>query len=94
MDLMKTPKPTIKDLSRQLQNIIDLHIEDSLRRQSKEHEKFKDLVAQLKCFIGNAKFSKEELEEHSLLSINQVESEGYLRAALTVEGILKDLNLN
>lgn len=87
-------KPTIKDLSRQLQSIVEMHTEESLWRHNKEHDQFQELLSELKCFIGNAKNSKEELQEHSLLSINQVESEGYLRAALTVEGILKDLKLN
>lgn len=91
---MKTPKPPIKELAKELQYIIEKHTEEQLWRKNKEHEQFQDLIAELKCFIGNAKASKEDLQEHSLLSINQVESEGYLRAALTVEGILKDLKLN
>ncbi len=91
---MKTPKPPIKELAKELQYIIEKHTEESLWRRNKEHEKFQELVAELKCFVGNAKASKEDLQEHSLLPINQVESEGYLRAALTIEGILKDLNLN
>ena len=90
---MKTTKPLIKDLAKELQYIVEKHTEESLWRHNKEHETLQELVSELKCFIGNAKNSKEELQEHSLLTINQVESEGYLRAALTIENILKDLKL-
>lgn len=91
---MKTSKPPIKELAKELQRIIEKHTEESLWKHNKEHEQLQDLLVELRCFIGNAKASKDELQEHSLLSINQVESEGYLRAALTIEDILKDLKLN
>jgi hypothetical protein len=90
---MKTAKPLIKDLAKELQYIVEKHTVECLWRHNKEHETLETLVSELKSLISNAKNSKEELQEHFLLSINQVESEGYLRAALTVENILKDLKL-
>jgi hypothetical protein len=91
---MKTAKPLIKDLAKELQYIVEKHTEESLWRHNKEHETLKTLICELKNLISNAKNYKEVLSEHAFLTINQVESEGYLRAALTVENILKDLKLD
>ncbi len=91
---MKTAKPLIKNLAKELQYIVEKHTEECLWRHNKEHETLQTLVCELKSLIRDAKNSKEEFQEHSFLTINQVESEGYLRAALTVENVLKDLKLD
>lgn len=89
----KISKPPIKDLARELQFIITRHTEESLWRHNQEHETLGNLVIELQNFVNEAKAQKEDFSSHSLLTINQVESEGYLRAALTIEGILKDCKL-
>jgi len=87
-------KPTIKEISESLKYLIEQRAKEIVSAQTQNEDTLGDLVIELRNLINEAKAQKEDFSSHSLLTINQVESEGYLRAALTIEGILKDLKLD
>lgn len=76
-----------QQIAEKLQQIIDCEV----RRQTvtDHEEKLNDLKYDLTTYIENAKVLVEDYKSQGL-TFNTIEAEGYLRAWLTVESILKN----
>lgn len=89
---MKT-KPSIKELSADLQYLIEKKVEAIASQDSTSKQKLTSLAWDLQQIIDDAKHNKDDFEK-SGLSVNAIEAEGFLRCALNIERILKSHKLN
>lgn len=86
-------KPLLKELTADLKYLIEKRAEEISHKDTTPKMTLEALVFDLNEIIQDAKHNKEDFKKNGL-SVNSIESEGFLRCALIVEKILNRLGLN
>lgn len=79
----------LQSLAADLSFLIDRRAKEIAGEDSTWKDRYTYLTCELKNIISAAKANKQEFKKLGLTA-NSIENEGYLRCALTVEGIIKD----
>ena len=88
----------IKNMEKLTINEISIQIHDLIERAVEEQNTNQEYKESLESFIQNSNYFLEEardtLEDFKSqgLSINTIEAEGYLRAVLTIQSMLPDID--
>ena len=78
----------MKNLQEELERLIHRKAQELSRGENEFKDKYEYLEAMLLDMIQEAKSLKEDMVENKL-TVSTIEAEGYLRFALSVEGLIK-----
>jgi len=80
----------MKHLQQELEQLIHAKAQQLINDEDTYKYMYEHLEYSLLDLIEDAKYLKEDMEKHNL-TVSAIESEGYLRFALSVESLLKEV---